>query len=79
MKMILSEGFPSSQGTFSRRWRITSQRMVVKAYFTNMSTGRCLLLTIPALAIAYPVVTLVVPAIIRAVVPEVVRSVLSLI
>ena len=51
----------------------------MKAYFTNMSTGRCLLLTIPALAIAYPVVMLAVRAVIHAVVPEVVRSVLSLI
>jgi hypothetical protein len=50
----------------------------MKAYFTNMSTARCLLLTLPVLAVAYPVVTVVVPAVVRAVVPEVVRSVLSL-
>lgn len=51
----------------------------MKAYFANMSTARCLLLTIPVLMIAYPVVTVVVPAVFRAAVPEVVRSVLSLI
>jgi len=51
----------------------------MKAYFTNMSTARCLLLTIPVLVVAYPVVTVVVPAVVRAVMPEVVRTVLSLI
>jgi hypothetical protein len=50
----------------------------MKAYFTNMSTARCLLLTIPVLAIVYPLVTQVLPAVVPAVVPEVVRSALSL-
>jgi hypothetical protein len=51
----------------------------MKAYFANMSMTRCLLLTIPALAIAYPVATVVLPALFRAVTPQVVRTVLSLI
>ncbi len=38
-----------------------------------------MLLAIPLIAIAYPVVMILVPAIIRAIVPDVVRSVLSLI
>lgn len=49
------------------------------AYFAKLTPKASLLLAVPILAIAYPVVTLVVPAVIRAVVPEVVRTVLRLI
>jgi hypothetical protein len=38
-----------------------------------------MLLAIPLLIIAYPVVTMVLPAMLRCIVPNVVRSVLSLI
>ena len=38
-----------------------------------------LLLVVPALVIAYPVARVVVPAVIHAVVPEVVRNVLTVI
>jgi len=51
----------------------------MKAYFTNMPTKTWLLLVIPAVLVAYPIVTIVVPDVIRAVVPQVVRSVLSVI
>jgi ATP/ADP translocase len=51
----------------------------MKAYFANMSTASYLLLTIPVLVIAYNVVTVLVPAVFRAAVPEVVRTLLSLI
>ena len=51
----------------------------MKAYFTNLPAKMWILLALPLVAIAYPVVTVVVPAVVRAVVPEVVRSVLSLI
>ncbi len=51
----------------------------MKAYLDNLPIKTWLLLVIPAVAIAYPVVRIVVPAIIRAVVPEVVRSVLNVI
>ncbi len=51
----------------------------MKAYLNNLPIKTWLLLVIPAVAIAYPVVRVVVPAIIRAVVPEVVRSVLNVI
>jgi hypothetical protein len=50
----------------------------MKAYFANLSTARCLMLTIPALMVAYPVVTVVLPAVFRAVTPPVVRTMLSL-
>jgi len=51
----------------------------MKAYFTNLPTKTWLLLVVPAVLIAYPVVRIVVPAVLHAVVPEVVRSVLSVI
>jgi len=52
---------------------------VMKAYFTNLPTRTWLLIVVPAVVIAYPVARMVVPAVIHAVVPEVVRSVLSVI
>ena len=52
---------------------------VMKAYFANLPTKTWMLLVVPAVAIAYPIATVVVPAVLRAVVPEVVRSVLSVI
>jgi len=51
----------------------------MKAYITNLPTKIWLLLVVPAIVIAYPVVGIVVPVVIRAVVPEVVRTVLSVI
>ena len=51
----------------------------MRAYLANLSPTAQLLLALPLLAIAYPLVTCVIPALIRAVVPDVVRSVLSLI
>jgi len=51
----------------------------MKRYLTNLPTKIWLLVVVPALVIAYPVVMIVVPAVIRAVVPEAVRTVLSVI
>ncbi len=51
----------------------------MKAYFTSLPTIAWLLLVVPAVLIAYPVCCIVVPAVINAVVPEVVRTVLHLI
>lgn len=51
----------------------------MKADLTNMPTKLWLLLVVPAVALAYPIVRIVVPAVIHAVVPEVVRTVLSVI
>jgi hypothetical protein len=51
----------------------------MKAYFSNLPTKIWLLLVLPAIVVAYPVAKIVVPAVIHAVVPEVVRSVLSVI
>lgn len=46
-------------------------------YFNNLPTKTWLLLVIPAVVLAYPLVWMGVPAVIHAVVPDVVRSVLS--
>jgi len=51
----------------------------MKAYFNNLPTRTWLLLVIPAVALAYPIACVVVPAVLHAVVPDVVRSVLSVI
>jgi len=51
----------------------------MRAYLANLTPKARILLALPIVAIAYPVVTCLIPAVIRAVVPDVVRSVLSLI
>jgi hypothetical protein len=51
----------------------------MKAYFNNLPTRTWLLLVVPLVVLAYPIVRIVVPAVLHAVVPEVVRSVLSVI
>jgi hypothetical protein len=51
----------------------------MKGYFNNLPTKTWLLLVVPAVVIAYPVVRIVGPAVVHAVVPEVVRTVLSVI
>jgi hypothetical protein len=51
----------------------------MRAYLTKMTPKARLLLALPLIAMAYPVVMILLPAIIRAIVPDVVRSVLSLI
>ena len=49
------------------------------AYLHNLSTRTWLLLVVPAVALAYPVIRIVGPAVIHALVPDVVRSVLRVI
>ncbi len=50
----------------------------MKAYLANLPPKICMLLTLSAVVIAYPVVLVVLPAIIRALVPVTARSILSL-
>ena len=50
----------------------------MRANLANLTPKAFMLLAVPAAAIAYSVVTIVVPAVGRAVVPDVVRSLLSL-
>jgi hypothetical protein len=51
----------------------------MKAYFTRLPTRIWMLVALPAVLIAYPIARIVVPAVVHAVVPQVVRSVLSVI
>jgi hypothetical protein len=51
----------------------------MRAYLNNLPMRTWLLLMVPAVVIAYPLVSVILPAVIRAVVPEVVRTVLSVI
>ena len=51
----------------------------MKAYFTNLPTKTWLLIVVPSVILAYPLGRIVVPAVLRAVVPEVVRNVLNVI
>ncbi|MGA8443397.1 MAG: hypothetical protein WB762_32365 [Candidatus Sulfotelmatobacter sp.] len=50
----------------------------MRAYLAKLTPKAQMLLAIPLVAIAYPVVMILLPAIIRAIVPDVVRSVLIL-
>jgi len=59
--------------------RIYQHEDAVKAYLANLPMRTWLLLAVPAIVSAYPVVRIVIPALARAVVPEVVRTVLSVI
>jgi hypothetical protein len=51
----------------------------MRAYLANLTPRARMLLAVPIVVIAYPLLTSVLPAIARALVPDVVRSVLSLI
>jgi hypothetical protein len=52
---------------------------VMRAYLANLTPKARMLLALPLVAIAYPVIMILLPAIVRAIIPDVVRSVLSLI
>lgn len=51
----------------------------MRAYLANLTPWKFMVLAVPVVAIAYPIVTLVAPAVMHALVPEAVRTVLSLI
>jgi hypothetical protein len=51
----------------------------MRAYFTNLPNRTWFLLVLPAIVLAYPVARVVIPAVLHAVVPEVVRDVLGVI
>jgi hypothetical protein len=52
---------------------------VMRAYLAKLTPKTRMLLAVPAVVIAYMIVTIVIPAVVHAAVPEVVRSVLRLI
>ena len=51
----------------------------MRGYFANLTPRARVLLVVPLLALAYPVIMILLPALVRAVIPDVVRSVLRLI
>jgi hypothetical protein len=51
----------------------------MRAYFSNLKPATRMLLAIPAVVLAYVIVTMVLPAVVHAAVPDVVRQVLKLI
>jgi hypothetical protein len=58
--------------------RTSEQEDVMRDYFANLKPTTRMLLAIPAVVLAYVLVTMVVPAVVHAAVPEVVRSILRL-
>ncbi|MFZ0538504.1 MAG: hypothetical protein WA261_04560 [Candidatus Sulfotelmatobacter sp.] len=50
----------------------------MQGYLAKLTPKTRMLVMLPLIVIAYPVVTILVPAIIHAIIPDVVRSVLSL-
>jgi hypothetical protein len=50
----------------------------MRAYLAKLTPTTRILLAVPVVVIAYSVVTIVIPALMRAMVPEVVRSALQL-
>jgi hypothetical protein len=51
----------------------------MRAYLANLTPKTRMLLAVPAIVLAYMLVTIVVPAIVQAAVPDAVRTVLRLI
>jgi len=51
----------------------------MRAYLANLTPKAAMLLAVPVIVIAYPLIMCLLPAIVRAIIPDVVRSVLSLI
>jgi hypothetical protein len=74
-KSLLDNGWELFRPSF----RNSKQEDVMRACLANLTTKARILLAVPLIAIAYIIVTIVVPAVVHAAVPEVVRSVLSLI
>ena len=50
----------------------------MRAYLSNLSPRTWVWVTVPLVVVAYPLFTLVLPLVFRAVLPEVVRNFLSL-
>jgi hypothetical protein len=66
-------------GTSSASLSYLKPEEVMRAYLKNLKPKAGMLLAVPIVAIAYPVIMILLPAIARSLVPDVVRSVLSLI
>ena len=51
----------------------------MRAYFSKLRTGMQMVLAVPAVVLAYVIVTMILPAVVHAAIPDVVRQVLQLI
>lgn len=51
----------------------------MRDYFSNLTPRMQILLAVPAVVLAYVIVTMILPAVVHAAVPDVVRQVLKLI
>ena len=71
-------GYWVREGNFFSRPSVHNQEDAMRAYLANLTPTVRRLLAVSLIALAYPIVTVVLPAIIRAVVPTVVQSVLRL-
>lgn len=60
------------------RIRTLAQEDAMRCHFSQPTPITLLLLALPALALAYCIATILLPAMIHAIVPDAVRSVLSL-
>jgi hypothetical protein len=67
------------RGTSSGLFPYFPSEDAMRAYINNLPTRTWLLLVIPFVMLAYPVVRIAIPVVLHAVVPDVVRSVLSVI
>jgi hypothetical protein len=66
-------------GTSSASLSYLKAEEVMRAYLKKLTPKAGMLLALPIVVIAYPVIMILLPAIARSLVPDVVRSVLSLI
>jgi hypothetical protein len=66
-------------GTSSASLSYLQPEEVMRAYLKNLTPKAGMLLAVPIVVLAYPVIMILLPAIARSLVPDVVRSVLSLI
>lgn len=74
----VSEQGQNRRELLQHSFRILNQEDAMRAYLANLTPAVRRLLAVSLIALAYPIVTVVLPAIIRAVVPASVQSVLRL-
>ena len=72
-----ASGLARQSKLFASFLRITNKELYMKAYINNLPTKIWVLLVVPAVLVAYPVVRVVVPVVLHAVVPDAIRTVLS--
>jgi len=82
VRISLFRGWPEGGvGNFCGSAYVLKERRedAMRAHLANLTPKIRMLIALPLVAIAYPVIMILLPAIVRAIVPDVVRSVLKLI